>query len=175
MQIPSSSGDWPQSQPQARKTFTRASLDLGPEHIIQMIYPCLARRGSAEGNSLEGPLAHHTDIGIAQWRLPVDLDWLDWLIVKPGTQGSLILKSEPFADMKCPHAGGEAKWWLANVHALGMLDRGGYLTAPTSFISYQKLASDEYHFPHRRRKLLRKLGYSSAHPNTCPLNPNFKS
>jgi hypothetical protein len=29
-------------------------------------------------------LAHHTDIGVAQWRLPVDLDWLDWLIGKIG-------------------------------------------------------------------------------------------
>jgi hypothetical protein len=30
-------------------------------------------------------LAHHTDIGVAQWRMPVDLDWLDWLIGKLGT------------------------------------------------------------------------------------------
>ena len=153
------------------------------------------------------PLAHHTDIGIAQWRLPVDLDWLDWLIgtlgssrlprsmhvelivwaalamrmggghlnpkswvcwqrtqyrrvlVKLGTQGSSILKSEPFAEMKCFHAGGEAKWWLANAHAFGMLDHGGDLTTPTNFISYQELVPDEYHFLQIRRKLLRKLGY----------------
>lgn len=26
------------------------------------------------------PLAHHTDIGVAQWRQPIDLDWLNWLI-----------------------------------------------------------------------------------------------
>jgi hypothetical protein len=25
-------------------------------------------------------LAHHTDIGVAQWRTPVDLDWLNWFI-----------------------------------------------------------------------------------------------
>jgi hypothetical protein len=30
-------------------------------------------------------LAHHTDIGVAQWRLPIDLDWLDWLIGKIGS------------------------------------------------------------------------------------------
>jgi hypothetical protein len=30
------------------------------------------------------PLAHHTDIGVAQWTMPIDLDWLDWLIGKLG-------------------------------------------------------------------------------------------
>ena len=30
-------------------------------------------------------LAHHTDIGVAQWRMPVDLEWLDWLIGKIGS------------------------------------------------------------------------------------------
>ena len=30
-------------------------------------------------------LAHHTDIGVAQWRLPIDLEWLDWLIGKLGS------------------------------------------------------------------------------------------
>jgi hypothetical protein len=25
-------------------------------------------------------LAHHTDIGVAQWRAPVDLEWLNWLV-----------------------------------------------------------------------------------------------
>jgi hypothetical protein len=31
------------------------------------------------------PLAHHTDIGVAQWRLPIALDWLDWLIGRLGS------------------------------------------------------------------------------------------
>jgi hypothetical protein len=30
-------------------------------------------------------LAHHTDIGVAQWRMPVDLEWLNWLIGKLGS------------------------------------------------------------------------------------------
>ena len=33
----------------------------------------------------EVPLAHHTDIGVAQWRMPVDLEWLDWLIGRLGS------------------------------------------------------------------------------------------
>jgi hypothetical protein len=153
------------------------------------------------------PLAHHTDIGVAQWRLPVDLDWLDWLIgtlgssdlprsmhvesivwaalamrmggghlnpkswvcwhrtqskrilAKLGVRGPAILKGEPYGEMKCFHAGGEAKWWLASAHALGMLDSGRDLTSPTNFIPYQELGPAEYHFLQRRRMLLRKLGY----------------
>jgi hypothetical protein len=155
-------------------------------------------------------LAHHTDIGVAQWRLPVELDWLDWLIdrigssqlprsmhvesivwaalamhmggghlnprrwvcwhrtqyrrslVKLGLQGSSILKSEPFSEMKCFHAGGEAKWWLESAHALGMLDRGGDLTAPTDFIPYKELTPTKFHFLQRRRQLLGKVGYYSV-------------
>ncbi|OUC11640.1 MAG: hypothetical protein B0A82_25875 [Alkalinema sp. CACIAM 70d] len=30
------------------------------------------------------PLAHHVDIGIAQVKAPIDLDWLDWLIQQLG-------------------------------------------------------------------------------------------
>jgi hypothetical protein len=30
-------------------------------------------------------LAHHVDVEMAQWRLPVGLDWLDWLIGRPGS------------------------------------------------------------------------------------------
>src|SRR6202043_1626974 len=111
-------------------------------------------------------LAHHTDIGVAQWKMPVDLAWLDWLLgklgspnlphsmhvesivwaalamrmgggyldpakwvcwhrtqykrvlVKLGVPGVSILKQEPFAEMKCFHAGGEAKWWLPSAKAL---------------------------------------------------------
>jgi hypothetical protein len=30
------------------------------------------------------PLAHHVDIGVAQWKSTIDLDWLDWLIGRLG-------------------------------------------------------------------------------------------
>jgi hypothetical protein len=155
------------------------------------------------------PLAHHTDIGVAQWRLPADLDWLDWLIgtlgssklprsmhvesivwaalamrlggghlnprfwvcwhrtqykralVKLGVQGVSILRREPYATMKCFHAGGEAKWWLARAQAFGMLDCGGDLTLQTNFIPYQELRPAKYLFLQGRRNLLRNLGYYS--------------
>jgi hypothetical protein len=154
-------------------------------------------------------LAHHTDIGVAQWRLPVDLDWLDWLIdkigssqlprsmhvesivwaalamrmggghldpkawvcwhrnqykrvlVKLGVPGTSILRQEPFASMKCFHAGGEAKWWLTSAKALGLFDHGRDLTARTAFKSYQELTPSKYYSLQRNRRLVRKLGYYS--------------
>jgi hypothetical protein len=155
------------------------------------------------------PLAHHTDIGVAQWRMPVDLEWLNWLIerlgssslptsmhvesivwaalamrmggghldpkrwvcwhrtqfnrvlVKLGVGGGSILKREPFSEMKCFHAGGEAKWWLASAYACGILDHGRDLTAPTDFVPYRELAPSEFFLLQRRRNLLRRLGYYS--------------
>jgi hypothetical protein len=155
------------------------------------------------------PLAHHTDIGVAQWRLPVDLDWLDWLIgilgsselprsmhvesivwaalamrlggghlnprfwvcwhrtqykralIKLGVQGVSILRREPYEKIKCFHAGGEAKWWLASAHAFGILDRGGDLAFATTPIPYQELVPAKYRFLQRRRNMLRNLGYYS--------------
>jgi hypothetical protein len=38
---------------------------------------------------------------------------------KLGFSGGQILQSEPWREMKCFHAGGEAKWWLAEI------ERGG--------------------------------------------------
>jgi hypothetical protein len=154
------------------------------------------------------PLAHHTDIGVAQWRRQsVDFDWLDWLIaaigspcfpnsmhvesiiwaalalrmggghlnpkrwvcwhrtqykralVKLGVEGASILRTEPFSEMKCFHAGGEAKWWLADAYARGMLDRGEDLTFRSDFIPFVELTPAKYDFLQKRRHLLRKLGY----------------
>ena len=155
------------------------------------------------------PLAHHTDIGVAQWRLPIDLDWLDWLIeklgssqlprsmhvesivwaalamhmggghldparwvcwhrtqfkrvlVKLGVPGPSILRREPFAKMKCFHAGGEAKWWLDAAHTQGILNAARDVTAHSPFRSYQELMPAEYESLQRNRRLLRKLGYYS--------------
>ena len=121
-------------------------------------------------------LAHHTDIGVVQWRAPVDLEWLNWvirklgssqfprhmhvesivwaalamkmgggyldpgswvcwhrsqykrLLVKFGVSGPSILEREQFSGIKCFHAGGVAKWWLAAAHTRGLLDRNEDVT-----------------------------------------------
>ncbi len=154
-------------------------------------------------------LAHHTDIGVAQWRIPVDLDWLDWLIekigssqwphsmhvesivwaalamrlgggyldpaswvcwhrtqykrllVKLGMAGASILKQEAFATMKCFHAGGEAKWWLASAQASGILDSGREFTCHSAIKPYRELVPAKYYSLQRNRRLLRKCGYYS--------------
>jgi hypothetical protein len=77
-------------------------------------------------------LAHHTDIGVAQWRLPVDLEWLNWLI---GRIGSHRLPLNMHV---------ESIVWAALAMRMG----GGYLDPST------------WHCWHRTqfKRLLRRLG-----------------
>jgi hypothetical protein len=156
-------------------------------------------------------LAHHTDIGVAQWRMPVDLEWLDWFIHKLGSNlprsmhvesivwaalamklggghldpetwlcwhrsqykrvlrrlglgGPSILKFEPFSRIKCFHAGGEAKWWLADAYKLGYLDRNHERLSPTDLIPFTELTPRKYARLQRNRRWLRKAGYYSIFP-----------
>ena len=163
-------------------------------------------------------LAHHTDIGVAQWRMPVDLEWLDWLIGKLGSaalprsmhvesivwaalamrmgggyldprtwlcwhrsqykrvllrlgvSGPSLLKSEPFSDIKCFHAGGQAKWWLLEARKRGYLDRGGKLDRDGAWfersksLPFTELAPKDFALLQRNRRWLRKAGYYSLFP-----------
>jgi len=152
-------------------------------------------------------LAHHTDIGVAQWRAPVDLEWLNWLIerigsshmprnmhvesivwaalamkigggyldprkwvcwhrsqykrilVKLGVPGSSILERESCYGIKCFHAGGVAKWWLADTQRRGTIDRKEDVTKNSAPLPYEQLTPSKYHRIQRNRSLLRKLGY----------------
>ena len=82
------------------------------------------------------PLAHHVDIGVAHWRGPVDLEWLDWLI---GTLGARQL----------PHSMHvEAIVWAA----LGMRIGGGYLD-PRFWVCWRRT---------QYKRVLRKLGASGT-------------
>jgi hypothetical protein len=63
------------------------------------------------------PLAHHTDIGVAQWRLPIDLEWLDWLIGKLGSPSlprSMHVESIVWAALAMRIGGGylDPQQWL---------------------------------------------------------------
>jgi hypothetical protein len=154
-------------------------------------------------------LAHHTDIGVAQWRMPVDIAWLDWLLCKLGspnmppsmhvesivwaalamrigggyldrhawlcwhrtqfkriarklgTSGSEILRGEPWADIKCFHAGGEAKWWLSEAKNKGFLDRREVKCQRLSPEPFEELTPTSFAGIERRRLWLRRLGYYS--------------
>lgn len=154
-------------------------------------------------------LAHHTDIGVVQWRAPVDLEWLNWLVreigssrfprhmhvesivwaalamkmgggyldpaswvcwhrsqykrllVKFGVSGPSILEREKISGIKCFHAGGVAKWWLAGAHARGLLDRGEDATHHTSILPFIELKPSYYHLLQLQRRWLDRLGYYS--------------
>jgi hypothetical protein len=157
-------------------------------------------------------LAHHTDIGVAQWKMPIDLGWLDWLLGKLGSpnlprsmhvesivwaalamrmgggylnpqtwlcwrrtqfkrifrklggSGAEILKWEPWPDIKCFHAGGEAKWWLLDAKARGFLDSDEAKSFSTSPLPFQELTPDVFAGIERRRLWLKTLGYYSLFP-----------
>jgi hypothetical protein len=158
-------------------------------------------------------LAHHTDIGVAQWRAALDLEWLNWLVqklgspelprhmhvesivwaalamkmgggyldprrwvcwhrsqykrilLKLGTPGSSILNRESFSGIKCFHAGGVAKWWLADAHGLGILAQNEDVTANSVPKPYEELAPSQYHRLQRNRRWLQKLGYHAIFGN----------
>jgi hypothetical protein len=154
-------------------------------------------------------LAHHTDIGVAQWRTPIDLEWLDWLIGKLGSpnlprsmhvesivwaalamrlggghldpntwlcwhrtqskrllrklgvSGAAILKQEPFAKIKCFHAGGEAKWWLSEADKLGCLNSEGVLLDESSRLTFRELTPREFARLQTIRRCAKRVGYYS--------------
>jgi hypothetical protein len=81
-------------------------------------------------------LAHHTDIGVAQWRMPIDLTWLDWLIGKIGST------SLP----RSMHV--ESIVWAALAMKLG----GGHLN-PGAWVCYHRT---------QLKRVLLKLGMSGT-------------
>jgi hypothetical protein len=154
-------------------------------------------------------LAHHTDIGVAQWRMPIDLSWFNWLLGKLGSpnlprnmhvesivwaalamrmgggyldpslwvcwhrtqlkrvarrlgaSGSTILKSEPWTNIKCFHAGGEAKWWLLEAKNAGYIDRSEVRTHPSRPLPFEELKPEVFARIEQRRSWLKKVGYYS--------------
>jgi hypothetical protein len=153
------------------------------------------------------PLAHHVDIGVANWRGPVDLQWIDWLIqkldcnsmprfmhieaivwaalamrmggghldpgnwhcwhrsqttrlmIKFGSPGSHILRSESFPTMKCFHAGGEAKYWLAEAKQGGLLEGANALIEPGKILAFTELTPSHYHRQQSVKRWLARFGY----------------
>jgi hypothetical protein len=164
--------------------------------------PETVRTAMAAGISL----AHHVDIGVANLRASIDLDWLDWLIgrlncfhrnemhieaivwaalamrigggyldpaywrcwrrsqqarilIKVGVNGSRLLRSEPFSSIKCFHAGGPAKAWLAESKRKGILDTCKTVTSPGKVRPFIELAPEAYEREQRVKQVLATLGY----------------
>jgi hypothetical protein len=152
-------------------------------------------------------LARHVDIGVAHWRAPVDLDWLDWLIgklggsrlpklmhieaiiwaalaariggghlnhnlwrcwrrsqtkrvlLKAGIAGPQILRSEPWTQIKCFHAGGEAKYWLAEACRRGWTRGTDRIDRSLPTRPFILLTPAQYKYEQRIKGYLRKCGY----------------
>jgi hypothetical protein len=168
------------------------------------LFPPIVVRTAIDGGIR---LAHHVDIGVAHWRAPADLDWLDWLVgrlgganlprvmhveaivwsalamrvgggyldptywkcwhrspskrvlAKIGLGNLHILRSEPWKDLKCFHAGGEAKWWLHAAREMGLLDGGADHRRPGCISPYVELTPAEYARELAFKRVLRALGY----------------
>jgi hypothetical protein len=78
-----------------------------------------------------------------------------------GLPGIHILRVEDFSAIKCFHAGGEAKWWLAEAKQKGMLDQQKDRTTPGPILPYEELMPSTYYREQRVKSYLRRLGYYS--------------
>jgi hypothetical protein len=79
-----------------------------------------------------------------------------------GASGVRILRGEDFDSIKCFHAGGEAKWWLAQASNSGLLDRKRDRTEPGSILPFEQLEPEVYHREQRLKTWLTRLGYYSV-------------
>ena len=95
--------------------------------------------------------------------------WVCWhrtqhkrVLRKLGVSGTFILSRENLAGIKCFHAGGEAKWWLADAYKSGILDQSAEAIEPSPVRPFVELAPSRYNALLRNRRLLRRLGYYSV-------------
>lgn len=81
------------------------------------------------------------------------------LRLKLGVSGERILRSEPWSEIKCFHAGGEAKWWLPDAESSGLLAAGATQTQPGRVMPFVELSLRRYEMEQGAKRLLRGLGY----------------
>jgi hypothetical protein len=92
-------------------------------------------------------------------------NWVCWhrsqskrLRRKLGASGPQILASEPWGQMKCFHAGGEAKWWVPEVaDTLEIADKEAVGSGRT--LPFVELTKARYEREQSAKGLLRGLGY----------------
>jgi hypothetical protein len=81
------------------------------------------------------------------------------LRIKLGASGPSILSSEPWGDLKCFHAGGEAKQWLNAVRELGLLDGQATHSEPGRVLPFVELTPAHYARERAFKRVLQSLGY----------------
>jgi hypothetical protein len=81
------------------------------------------------------------------------------VMTKLGVSGQHILKSEPWAGLKCFHAGGEAKWWLHKGRESGLLDGRATLPQPGRVLPFEELTPAQYARELAFKRMLQAMGY----------------
>jgi hypothetical protein len=81
------------------------------------------------------------------------------VMTRIGVSGSRILRSEPWADLKCFHAGGHAKFWLHAAREEGMLDGRSELSGPGLTIPFVELTPAHFARERALKYVLGALGY----------------
>ena len=78
---------------------------------------------------------------------------------KLGATGKAILAAEPWTDLKCFHAGGEAKWWLPEVTGTAAPPRDLASTASAAPMPFLPLTGTRYACEQAAKNLVGTLGY----------------
>jgi hypothetical protein len=81
------------------------------------------------------------------------------ILLKAGVSGVNVLRAQPFSRMKCFHAGGEAKWWLADAHRAGLMDHSRELLDESPVLPFVELTHLRFDAEQSVKVLLQKLGY----------------
>ena len=81
---------------------------------------------------------------------------------KLGANGRYILEREDMLELKCFHAGGEAKWWLPEAYEAGILDQKNDVLENGAVAPFVEITPREFHVLQRNRQWLRRLGYYSV-------------
>jgi hypothetical protein len=78
---------------------------------------------------------------------------------KVGASGTQMLHLEPFSSIKCFHAGGEAKNWLAEAKSQKWMNTLNLLDRPGRILPFVELTRSVYQREQKLKGWLKRLGY----------------
>ena len=92
--------------------------------------------------------------------------WVCWrrtqrkrILRKLGADGQRLLRSEPLTDMKCFHAGGEAKSWLVDLAAEHSSTPATSHLQASPVLPFVELTSGRFEREQTLRSVIANLGY----------------
>ncbi len=87
------------------------------------------------------------------------------LLRKLRVPGPQLLRHEPFSTIKCFHAGGQAKYWLAEATSQEGLESDNVMDRPGTVLPFSELTPGTYHRDQAVKSWLRRFGYYSLFPS----------